>query len=261
MKSTEPEPLWRVVVGDTEPWRRGRIFLIVFAVLSALNQILLFGLMMLNGAVEALLGFGFGAALFWLQFYFIWIGIHWVRWTSAAFVGIWGFALLIWGFLDSNAVEIISGTYALVVASCLAVVPSIYFFAQRQREKRDWKEATAVAVVFVLLMLSLVASVVAIGAYKRRLQERAYNFANDAFQRVFAEHDTYFVLDHTTDHALKTVGRDGMTRFLTDATLRAGDVRDLKPAQGQLTFRYVFPTPIATEVYMRANYLSYPPHI
>src|SRR5437764_1996845 len=132
MSTTEPEPLWRAVVGETETWRRGRIFLIVFTAIAALNQILLFGLMILNGAIEALLTFGFGAALFWLQFYFIWIGVHWVRWMNAAFTGIWGLALLIWGFLDSNTFEALSGTYALVVASCLAIVPSIYFFAERQ---------------------------------------------------------------------------------------------------------------------------------
>jgi len=102
-------------------------------------------------------------------------------------------------------------------------------------------------------MLSLVASVFAINAYKVRLQERAYNFANDAFEKVFAGHDTYFLLDHATDYALRTVGRDELTRFLSDATLRAGDVHDIKPAHGELVFRYVFPARIGTEGFMRTE--------
>ena len=64
----QPEPLWREVVGDTEPWRRGRIILILLAVLIAVNQALLFGVMVLNGPLEIVLTFGIGAALFWLMF-------------------------------------------------------------------------------------------------------------------------------------------------------------------------------------------------
>ena len=71
MDSIESEPLWREVVGDTEPWRRGRIILIVFAILTLLNQALLFTAMALNGAVEVVLGFAIGGVLFWLLFYFI----------------------------------------------------------------------------------------------------------------------------------------------------------------------------------------------
>src|ERR1700759_3079105 len=100
MPAEQPEPLWRGLVGDTEPWRRGRIFLVVFAILTFVNQALLFGLMVLNGVIESLLAFGITAAFFWLFFYLIWIGVHWVRWFTAFCWGVWGFALLIWAFRD-----------------------------------------------------------------------------------------------------------------------------------------------------------------
>ena len=29
-----------------------------------------------------MLGLAIFALLFWLQFYFIWIGVHWVRWLN-----------------------------------------------------------------------------------------------------------------------------------------------------------------------------------
>jgi hypothetical protein len=94
------------------------------------------------------------------------------------------------------------------------------------------------------------AGVFGLSHYKGQLEERAHAFANEAFQRVFAKHDTYFVLAHTSDEALRTNGRERLTQFLQVATIRAGDVREIKPVHGTLQFRYAFPATLATEGYM-----------
>src|SRR3978361_2261983 len=111
MTPNDPPPLWREVVGDTEPWRRGRIAVVLFGVLTLLNQSLIFGADILSGNIEHLLGLGLFALLFWLQFYFIWVGIHWVRWLNAAFSGLAGFAFLIRGMRDGVPLLGPSGAY------------------------------------------------------------------------------------------------------------------------------------------------------
>ena len=57
MKPEEPEPLWQSVVGEKELWRRGRLFLIFFAVLSALSDLFLCGTLILGGLVKPLFVF------------------------------------------------------------------------------------------------------------------------------------------------------------------------------------------------------------
>ena len=44
--------MWREVVGDTEPWRRGRIFLVVLAVCALATRILGVGSSVLLGQIE-----------------------------------------------------------------------------------------------------------------------------------------------------------------------------------------------------------------
>jgi hypothetical protein len=252
-ESTEPEPLWREVVGDTEPWRRGRVILILLAVVMALNQALLFGVMVLNGALEVVLTFGIGAALFWLCFYLIWIGIHWVRWVTAFCWGAWGLALLVWSLRDSSEMEMFSGTLAVVVAVCLGFVPSVYFFAQRQRETRRVFEMVEVGAVVVILILSLTMTMFALSAYKLQLQGAALSFADQTFQRIFTQHDTYFLLENASDDLLKKEGRLRMTRFLQYTTMQAGDVHNIHPAEGWLWFSYAFPATLVAHAEIRSQ--------
>src|SRR6266478_4780970 len=155
MNAREGEPLWREVVGDTEPWRRGRLFLILLAALTFCLQVLTFGHDILVGDIERVFGQGIVALVFWLQFYFIWIGVHWVRWLNGAWTALAGFALLIWGLRDGVALAIIIGLYSLGVGAYLALAPSVYFFAKRQRESAHWLQSLAIAAVFLLLMGSL----------------------------------------------------------------------------------------------------------
>ena len=202
----EPEPLWREVVGDTEPWRRGRLFLILLAILTFCLQCLSFWGLVLAGDIQRMLGLGIFVLLFWLQFYFIWIGVHWVRWLNGGWSALWGFALLIWGFRDGSPLALVVGVYSLVVGCYLGFAPSVYFFAKRQRESVRWMESLVVAAVFLLLLGSLGAGVLGLIGYKARLEQEARRFADSAFTRIFADHDTYFLLDNSSDRLLAAPG-------------------------------------------------------
>jgi hypothetical protein len=145
VQAEQPEPLWREVVGDTEPWRRGRIFLVVLAVWVLATQIIGIGSSVLLGQIERVLAAAIGGIVFWLLFYFIWIGVHWVRWICGGSMALLAFAHLIWGIRDGNLIRLISGSLNFPVAAYLALAPSVYFFALRQKERVRWKESLAVA--------------------------------------------------------------------------------------------------------------------
>lgn len=84
MTDDDPPPLWREVVGDTEPWRRGRVLLICVAVLNLAGQALAFYAGLFGGTIEYALGVGTGAIVWWLLFAFIWQArIGFVGWLAA----------------------------------------------------------------------------------------------------------------------------------------------------------------------------------
>ncbi|MFN2475702.1 MAG: hypothetical protein ABR526_05090 [Chthoniobacterales bacterium] len=170
-----PPPLWQSVVGDTEPWRRGRLALVILAVLTALMQAFTLSRLVLTGAIEAVAIQASLAALFWLQFYFIWIGIQWVRWLQGAFSICFGFIMLIWGFVWGAGLLIPIGTFTLLGGSYVGFAPAVYFFAIRQRERRDWRIALAVGAVFLLLVASLGALIFGLSRYRLELESRAHD--------------------------------------------------------------------------------------
>lgn len=90
MQTDQPEPLWREVVGDTEPWKRGRIALLLLAVVTAAQQFLTAAAMIAAGSIEVLLPATVLWVLQWLQFYLIWIGIQWIRYVAGTFMAITG---------------------------------------------------------------------------------------------------------------------------------------------------------------------------
>jgi hypothetical protein len=253
--TSEPEPLWKqVVVGDTEPWRRGRLFLVLVGSLSLLAQ----GLVVVSGIVAGFIEFvlvqGIISLIFWLQFYFIWIGVHWVRWFNGGLSALYGFALIIWGIRDANPLSLIIGLYSFVVGCYMAFAPSVYFFAKRQKEAVRRTESIAIAFVFLVLFGTLAAGVVGLLGYRAHIEREARQFADTAFRRIFSEHDTEFFLEHASDRLLQVAGdRPGLTRFLQDATMRAGDVHDIQEPAGSLRFRYFFPLRLESEGPMSTN--------
>jgi hypothetical protein len=126
MSVNDPQPLWREVVGETEPWRRGRMFLILLGALTLCFQCLGLWLYISTADIEWLLFLSIGIVLFWLQFYFIWVGVHWVRWLSGGFNTIIGFIFLILGWRDSVGVAVLFGLYHMGAGLYLGLAPSVY---------------------------------------------------------------------------------------------------------------------------------------
>src|ERR1700731_824030 len=96
----ETRSLWEQLDSEVEPWRRGRMVLIVIGLLHFAFQALLFAAGIVLGDTEGLVKLATVSVLFWLQFYFIWIGVSWVRWMAGAWAGAVGFVYLIWGWRD-----------------------------------------------------------------------------------------------------------------------------------------------------------------
>lgn len=248
MTAPETAPLWReVVIGETEPWRRGRLFLVIYAIISLANHAFVLADFALRGVLDPLVINAAVIAIFWLQFYFIWIGVSWVRWIQAALGGLLGFALVIWGVRDGAMLWVGLGIFNFVLAAYLGLAPSVYFFAKYQRERRRWIEVIAVAFVFALLLASLGAGILGLIGYRTSRTAEALEFGDRAFRHVFTEHDTQFLLERTTDRLMKEGGGvDGLTKFLQITTMRAGDVHDIKPATGTLRCWYKFPFSVGT---------------
>lgn len=248
------EPLWQVVVGDKEPWRRGRLFLILFALASALTDLLVSGLLVLGGYLTALLVFAAVRSLFWLQYYLIWIGVHWVRWLQGGLSLLYGFAFFVWSFENQSGPMMLWGMFSMATGAYLGFAPSVHFFARHQKENRQGLEVFVVAAVFGVLLASLTGGVLGLFCLQAYLRDEAREFADTAFQRIFAEHDTYFLLEHASGRLLaQPNGRFKLTSFLQNATLRAGDVHDIQKADGEALLRFTFPATFVTEGEMRTQ--------
>jgi hypothetical protein len=247
-----PQPMWREVVGDTEPWRRGRLFLVFLAIWQLATGCVGLGALVLAGRIELVLAASFSALIFWLLFYFIWIGVHWVRWVTGGFMALVGFANLIWGLRDGAPARILDGTIGFPLAAYLALAPSVYFFAIRQKETIRWKESLVVAAVFMLLLASLFTTMVGLFSYKTHLQQGATAFADRAFRSVFVDHDGDFLRTHSTDRAMRERGIDRLNWFMQDTSSRLGETRILQPSRGRVQFRYDFPASLMAHGVMSA---------
>ena len=247
MNTDTPEPLWRSVVGDTEPWRRGRWFLIGLAVWSLISQSVSIGEQILLGRVELVLTGCVGALVYWLLFYFIWIGVHWTRWITGGFTMLVAFANLIWGMRDGNAVRIVNGTVSFPIGAYLALAPAVYFFAVRQKSVVRWKEAVVVAAVFAMLFVSFGAGIIALLVHKIEVEKRGRAFAETAFRRLFFDGDVDFLKKNVTARAMAEEGWPRLSWFMADRYLRLGPARSIGPARGHLRFWFRFPARLGSE--------------
>jgi hypothetical protein len=141
-----------------------------------------------------------------------------------------------------------------LIGCYLCLSSSVYFFAKRQQERRSWRHALLVAGVFALLFIPSYVTMTVFFAYKMQLEHEARSFGDEAFRRVFAEHDSYFFLDRLTEQALtRNGGRAHATKFLQQATIHAGDVHDLKPAVAELTIKLHWPIYLDCTGILRAD--------
>src|SRR3954447_15181432 len=92
MRIEDNEPLWREVVGNTEPWKRGHLALVLFGVFTAGQQFLTAATIVASGNIELLLPAAIFSILQWLQFYLIWIGVQWIRYLAGGLMAFGGLA-------------------------------------------------------------------------------------------------------------------------------------------------------------------------
>lgn len=182
------------------------------------------------------------------------MGVHWVRWLQGGVSIITGIFFFVWSFEAESGPLMLWGLFSIGTGAYLGFAPSVYFFAARQKENRSWLDVLIVTFVFSLLLASFAAATLGIFRYQAELQNEARDFANTAFDRIFTRHDTYFLLDRATARMMNEHnGRFRLTQFLQDATLRAGDVDDIKNATGELLVRYGFPMSLSGEGEMHAE--------
>ena len=194
------------------------------------------------GAIEQLLLFCIGYVLFWLLFYFIWIGVHWIRWLAGACAGAIGFCWLIWGFGASNAIMVSFGVINLLIAGYFCLSPSVYFFAKRQRETIRWTEAAAVGAVCLLLLCSIAAALTGLWAYRNEQLQQAIEFAQTAGEEIYIKADHDWVLSHVTQRSLQHDGRERLNYFFQVSNQSLRSVREISNPHGWLQMRFHFPS-------------------
>jgi hypothetical protein len=199
----EARSLWEQYHSEVEPWRGGRLILVTIGLCFLVSHGVVAAAQIMLGNIEQLLAFSIGCIVFWLQFYFIWIGVHWVRWLAGAWAGVNGFCWLIWGLGGSDALTVSFGAINLLIASYFCLSSSVYFFAKRQRETVRWREAVAVAVVCLLLLCSIGAGMIGLWAFRTQQLREAVEFAEVAAQQIYENADEDWALSHVTHKSLQ----------------------------------------------------------
>jgi hypothetical protein len=196
MPADEAESLW--LYGEPEAWRRGRTALLVFAALGAVSQCVIAALFVTADQIDPLFGFVPVWLLFWLQFYLIWIGWHWVRWVAASTIAVLGFWQLVWSVHTYSGLQLTAGAFFLLFGAYVGFAPSVHLFAKRQRERISILHGLAVAAVFILLFASMFAGIVGIAAFRARIERQGLEFANTTFDRLFVTHEAGYLAAYST---------------------------------------------------------------
>jgi hypothetical protein len=230
MGSNETRSLWEVYESETEPWKRGRMILVLVGLFYSITQGLIFAATIFSGNIEWALIFAVNVVFFWFLFYLIWIGIHWIRWICGAWNTVLGFCLIIWGWRDSNAFGAGLGTLCFLIGIYLCLSPSVYEFARRQRESVRWKEALLIAVVCLLIVGSLGTALLGLGFVHLQREKEAGLFADEAARRVYLDRDMDWVLAHVTAQSLQHDGKERMTNFFASTRKRLGKIDQISEA-------------------------------
>lgn len=245
--------LWEQYDSDVEPWRRGRITLVSIGMFYFLLQAAVFVAAAKDGNIEAVMVFGAVCVVFWLLFYFIWIGVQWIRWLAGGWCALNGFILLIWALTDSNGLFATFGTINLIIGVCLCLSPSVYFFAKHQQERRNWMHTIAVGSVFVLLVLTFAAGSVGLFIYHVRLYTDAVQFADQAAVHIYTDQDPQWMFSHFAPDEMAAVSPEGRRAFFRDNVGHIGPVLQISTPTGAAWFTYHFPAQFVAWAEMRAE--------
>ena len=246
--SSETRSLWEQFDSEVELWRRGRLFLIFIGLFQFLTQAIVIMAAAFLGNLERAAGLAAGALLFWLLFYFVWTGVHWVRWLWGAWNLVVGFCLLIWAWRDMSDMETLSGTLTFGIGFVLCFSPSIYFFALRQREVVRWREAFLIAVVCFLLLLSVGATLAGLVILRQRWNRDTTAFAIEANHRIYHDRDYDWVRARVTASSFQNHGAERLRYFFEDNRDRLGQVGPVTEPRTMINLRLQWPLELTATV-------------
>ena len=249
----ETRSLWEQYDSEVEPWRRGRAALVIIGLFYFLLQAAVFIAAVKAGNIEAIVLFSSICAVFWLLCYFIWIGVHWIRWLAGAWSGLNAFILLIWALTDSNGLFATIGSINLIIAAYLCFSSSVFFFAKHQQEKRNWLHSLAVGTVFVLLFLTFFAGGIGLLVYHARLYADAVHFADQAAEHIYTDQDSEWMFANFSADEIAAVSPESLRGFFRDNVGRIGPVLQISPPSGTVWFIYHFPAEIIARAELSAE--------
>jgi hypothetical protein len=193
-----PTPLWKEVLGDAEPRRRGREAIIVVTIVLLIGEAATVLAALMSGNLR---DFFLQVVIAWsvaLLLYFVWIGQSWARWILAPVFCIDGCWDIVWGIIGSEGLRVVLGIGELIVFTYLAISPSVYIFARHQRERIQRWEVLAISGVFLMVLLSLGSGILAFFIYQNTLKTEGTEFARMAFHRVFENRDPNYLAEHSS---------------------------------------------------------------
>lgn len=244
VEADAPEPLWRSVVGDPEPWRRGRILLVCVAAVKVAAQAVMLATAIRTGALLFGISASIDVLIWWLLFAFIWLGTHWVRWLLGSFSFAFAFFHLVQAFAHGSR-EAVPLTLLQVMlevfvgAACFA--PSVHFFAIRQREKIRWREKLAAAAIFGLLIASSVFTFLGLIFYTEGVQRDERRDGETVLRRLFVQNDTRFLLDHASAPFFDKYKQRGLSWLLQQQFVQMGELHNFTVTGTTLQTHYSFP--------------------
>jgi hypothetical protein len=237
MRTEDNEPLWREVVGNTEPWKRGRLALVLFGVFTAGQQFLTAATIVAGGNIELLLPAAIFSILQWLQFYLIWIGVQWIRYLAGGLMAFGGLAQFFTGCSRSSGLYIVLGLFALGAGCYIALAPAVHFFARRQQERRSVLWAFITAGCFGIALALVFVAVLIFAVLKASWVNDCRGFAREAFDQIFVEHDGAFLAQHSTA-STKDMSADEFVRLINE---QLGAVENIEPAVVNVRSRLAWP--------------------
>jgi len=236
----EERSLWEIYDSEVPPWRRGRTVLICIGSFNFVLQILVILGLAVSGNLDRIFFFGVAAIIFWLQFYFVWIGVQWLRWLWGAWgLGI-GFCLLIWAWRDLSGFETFFGVINMVIGVCL-FSPSVYFFAKHQKEIVRWKESVLFGAACLFTLCNIAAASVAFWVFRAGHERAAYEFTNEAAQNIYVAPDRDWTEAHIAAESLKQLGTARLKYFFDSTQERLGSVAEVSSPVGTVRLRFQFP--------------------
>ena len=245
--------LWEQLDSEVEPWRRGRMALLTIGAFYFVLQVAVFIAAVREGNIEAVLVFGSTCSVCWLLFYFIWIGVQWIRWLVGAWTGLVGFCFLIWGWRDENGFLIVAATINILVATYFCLSSSVYFFAKHQQERRSWLYSLVVGAVFVLLFLTFIIGSVGLFVYHGRLYADAVQFADQAAEHIYTDQDREWMFAHFAPDEIAAVSRESLDAFFQDSVGRIGPVLEISTPTGPMEVIYHFPAEFTSKAQLDAE--------